>query len=144
MNRAPRRLELHSSGGLLALALAQSLLSGCGSADSTRAARREPMQPVDVSTEVNLCPSFAYAMILPQALRLDEEASVVAFATDPDSGDAELTYAWSATSGDFDEPWNAWAQYRCSASGLQVLSVTTSDPDGCEKRLDFDVTCADK
>lgn len=140
MTHAARIVELRA----LALGLTATLLAACGSADSARAQRTLPPEPIDVSTEVNLCPSFAYAMILPQALRLDEEASVVALATDPDSDDAELLYAWSATSGDFDDPTNAWAQYRCSGPGRQVLSVTTSDPEGCAKRLDFEITCASK
>jgi hypothetical protein len=140
MTHGARTVELPA----LAFALTATLVAGCGSADSTRAERALQPDPVDVSTEVNLCPRFAYAMILPQALRLDEEASVVALATDPDSDDALLLYAWSATSGDFDDPSNAWAQYRCAAPGNQVLSVTTSDPDGCENRLDFEISCASK
>ncbi len=140
MTHAVRTVELRA----LALGLTATLLTACGSADSTRAERALPSDPVGVSTEVNLCPTFAYAMILPQALQLDEEASVVAFATDPDSDDAQLLYAWTATAGDFNDPSSAWAQYRCAAPGDQVLSVTASDPDGCEKRLDFEINCASK
>lgn len=135
----PARSNLSS---LARLSTLLPLLLACGAADSTKAARDDVAEPIDVTTEVNQCPTFAYSMVLPQALRAGEAATVVAFATDPDSDDALLRYNWSATSGAFDEPDSAFALYRCAATGPQVLSVTTSDPNGCEKHLDFGVSCA--
>ena len=135
------RLNLCSFGG--EIALASLLLVACGAADATRAERDELAAPVDVSGSVNQCPSFAYSMVLPQALRPGEMAMVAAFATDPDSDDTKLRYLWSATSGDFDEPAAAVALYTCADTGPQVLSVTTADPNGCEKRIDFGISCAE-
>lgn len=134
------RLNLWSFAGVIVLV--SPLVAACGAADSTSAERDEIAAPVDVSGNVNQCPSFAYSMVLPQALRPGEMAMVVAFATDPDSDDDTLRYLWSATSGDFDEPAAPIALYTCADMGPQVLSVTTADPNGCEKRLDFGISCA--
>jgi hypothetical protein len=135
----PARSNLSS---LARLSTLLPLFLACGAADSSKAERDDVAEPVDVNTEVNQCPTFAYSMVLPQALRPGEAATVVAFATDPDSDDTLLRYNWSATSGAFDEPDAAFALYRCAATGPQVLSVTTSDPNGCEKHLDFGISCA--
>lgn len=138
----PARSNLSSFARVSTLLSLALLLLACGAADSTKAERDDVAEPVDVTTSVNQCPTFAYSMVLPQALRPGEAATVVAFATDPDSDDTLLRYNWSATSGAFDEPDAAFALYRCAATGPQVLSVTTSDPNGCEKHLEFGVSCA--
>lgn len=119
-----------------------TLLLGCGSADSTRAARADPADDTQLGASFNTCPTFAYSMVLPQTIHADETAIVVGLGTDPDSDDALLTYRWSATSGVFGHPSDPLSEYTCAAVGPQVLSVTTSDPDGCENKLDFDVVCA--
>ena len=118
-----------------------ALLIGCSAADTTKAARPEATEDVHVESSLTACPSFAYHLVLPRDIRSGEVATVYAFATDADSDDAMLRYAWEATSGDFTEPASALTRYTCSASGPQVLSVTTWDPDGCESHLDLDVTC---
>ncbi len=117
------------------------LAIGCGAADATRAVQGDPPADTQLATTVNTCPSFAYSMILPQAIRASETAIAVALGTDPDSDDSLLTYQWSATSGDFGHPKDPLTEYTCADAGPQVLSVTTSDPDGCENNLDFDVVC---
>lgn len=130
------RLVTSASG-----ALALALLPGCGSSDSTRVVQETPPNDVPFDTGVKVCPSFIYTMVLPQAIRPGEVATVMAFATDPRWNDNELKYLWSATSGGFDRPDASLSQYTCADSGPQVLSVTTSDPEGCENNLDFDVIC---
>lgn len=126
---------------LVLLALGNLTLA-CGSADSVRAERPEDPPDVGVESQINSCPSFAFSLVLPKQIATGESATVAAFAIDPDSDDTKLGYVWSATSGDFAAPTASLTEYTCSASGPQVLRVTTSDPDGCENNLDLDVTCA--
>jgi hypothetical protein len=135
-----RPVVLRLVGGVLPCSVA--LLLGCGAADSSRAVQDEPPDAAQLDATVNTCPSFAYSMVLPQAIRAGETAFVVALATDPDSDDALLTYRWSASSGDFGHANDPLSEYTCADAGPQVLTVTTSDPDGCENNLDFDVVCA--
>jgi hypothetical protein len=121
------------------------LALGCGSADASHFVQeQEPSQEVAIDTGINTCPSFQFSMILPQALHKGETASVLALATDPELGAAAVHYKWTATSGVFDKPEDSFSQYACADAGPQVLSVTASDPDGCEKSLDFDVACDSK
>ena len=124
-----------------AMACVVALLFGCGAADSTKAVQDDPPEDTRLATTVNTCPWFAYSMVLPQAIRAGETAFVVALGTDLESDDALLTYEWSASSGDFGHPRDPLTEYTCADAGPQVISVTTSDPDGCENNLDFDVVC---
>jgi len=133
----PMNLVRFALGATCALAL----LSGCGAADGTKTAREQAPDDVKIDTGINACPSFIYTMVLPEAIRSGEVATVMAFATDPDWDDNKLKYVWSATSGGFDSPNDSLSQYTCADSGPQVLSVTTSDPEGCENNLDFHVVC---
>lgn len=126
-----------------AIPCALALLLGCGSADSTRAARPAPVEDAQLGASINSCPTFAYSMVLPQTIHAGETAIVVALGTDPDSDDSLLTYRWTATAGDFGHPNDPLSEYTCADVGPQVLSVTTSDPEGCENNLDFDVVCAE-
>jgi hypothetical protein len=119
-----------------------ALLAGCGSADSSRAVQGEPPEDATLAATINTCPAFAYSMVLPQTIAPGETAFVVALGTDPDSDDALLKYRWSASSGAFGHPTDPLSEYTCADAGPQVLTVTTSDPDGCENNLDFDVVCA--
>jgi hypothetical protein len=114
--------------------------AACGSADSTRAVREEP-QEARVHSAINSCPTFQFSLILPETIHEGEVASVVALASDHGSGGSSIRYQWSATSGRFDTPNDSSSQYTCTDAGPQVLSVTASDQDGCEKRQDFSVVC---
>jgi hypothetical protein len=123
------------------LPCAFALLSGCGAADGTKTVREEPPDDLNLDTSVYVCPTFIYTMVLPQAIRPGEMATVAAFATDLNFDDNKLKYVWSATSGDFDKPNDSLSRYICADAGPQVLNVTASDPDGCENHLDFNVVC---
>jgi hypothetical protein len=128
--------------GLSALLLCGGVL-GCGAADNVLDTREDAPEDVPINSSVNACPSFAFYMVLPRELRLGELATVTAYATDADSDDTKLSYAWLATSGSFAEPARGLTSYSCTDAGPQVLTVTTWDPDGCENSLDLDVTCAE-
>jgi len=119
-------------------------LAACGSADSTSAAREERQKPQEarIASAINSCPTFQFSLILPEVIHEGEIANVVAFASDPGSGESSIRYEWSATSGEFDTPHDPSSQYTCSDSGPQVLSVTASDREGCEMRQDFSILCA--
>jgi hypothetical protein len=137
---ALRPVTFDSSRPLVPCVLAYLFLS-CGTAEQVRFVRDEPPPQPGIETKINACPSFTFSMVLPKQIRPGELATVLAFAVDPDSDDTQLRYAWSATSGDFVAPADSLTEYACVGSGAQVLRVTTSDPDGCDINVDFDVTC---
>jgi hypothetical protein len=112
----------------------------CSASDTTRAVREDPSE-AQVRPNPNLCPTFSFYMVLPQRIRDDEPAVAIVYATDVDSDDAKLTYAWSATAGDFTHPDETLTEYSCAGLGPQQLKVTTRDPDGCESVLALDVDC---
>ena len=135
------------SEGLQARWVAPLLLlasTACGAADASHAARPAPEDDAVVASSVNTCPSFAFYFVLPRQIHLDEFAIAGVQGIDADSDDTELRYVWSATSGTFSTPGRASTQYRCSESGPQVLTVTTSDAEGCAGALALDVNCADQ
>lgn len=142
MNRAFESSAPPWCSGSSVLLLCCGLL-GCGAAENVLTAREDAPEDVPIDSSVNACPSFAFSMVLPKALRLGELATVMAYATDADSDDTKLSYAWLATSGSFAEPARGLTSYSCTDAGPQVLTVTTWDPDGCENSLDLDVTCAE-
>ena len=129
--------------GALLLAFAANF--GCSSADSTRVVREEPQfVEAEIAPSVNACPTFAFAFVLPKFIRHDETAVALVQGTDLDSDDVDLTYAWSATSGEFSDPTRASTDYRCDSAGPQQLFVSASDPEGCYATHSMDVDCADR
>lgn len=127
---------------LAAAMVATSVLFGCGAGDAVRAERPEVQhEEATVGTTVNLCPTFEFTLFLPRQIHAGERASAAAYATDADSLDSTLAYLWTATSGEFARPTGPLTDYECADAGPQVVSVTTSDLEGCENRVDFDVTC---
>lgn len=140
MGRALRSLSL-GWPNRLACGLLCGAIVACGAADAAISPQPAEDEEVEVASSVNACPSFAFNLVLPKVIRPEEDAVVAVVATDVDSDDTKLSYFWSATSGAFAEPRVGFTNYRCSDSGPQVLSVFTSDPEGCESYLDLDVTC---
>lgn len=130
--------------GLASLLLLLATSTGCGAGDSTRQAREPPAGDLSVAPSINTCPTFAFYFVLPQQIHPDEFAAALVQGTDLDSDDTKLTYAWSATSGVFSAPEQQATEYRCASTGPQILSVTASDPEGCEGLLALDVDCAEQ
>lgn len=129
----------------LFLVLAFAASWGCGTADSTRAIREEPQEvQTEIVPTVNACPTFAFAFVLPKFIRYDETAVALVQGTDLDSDDLDLSYSWSATSGEFSDPSEPATDYRCAATGPQQLFVVASDGEGCAATLSMDVDCADR
>lgn len=114
---------------------------GCGSTDQARSEREPAADDASFGSIINACPSFAFSLVSPQSIRANEKAIVTVFATDLDSDDTLLSYAWSASAGDFTEPDSFLTEYACADAGPQRLRVVASDADGCESALDLDVTC---
>lgn len=120
--------------------------ASCGAADTTLQDRDEPPPEevaIAVAPAVNACPTIASYFILPQRIRPNEAASILVQGIDLDSDDNDLSYAWSATAGEFTEPARPFTEYRCEGTGPQVLTVTASDKQGCDSVLSLDVDCAD-
>ncbi len=129
-----------------ALALASALaICGCSSAEQTDSGPSDADQlvGVNVGSKENVCPHFESAFVLPQTLAPKEISTIDVRATDPDGKDSALQYSWSATSGSLmvlDQPTT---KYQCDKTGQQVLTVITSDPQGCRRALNIEISCVD-
>lgn len=117
--------------------------SGCGAPDSSVAATdNEPgAQEAQVAPDVNTCPSFAFYFVLPKEIPREQVARLIVQGTDEDSDDAELVYAWEASSGTFADSSRPITTYRCDQVGPQLLTVTATDSSNCSKLLALDVDC---
>jgi hypothetical protein len=126
----------------LAATASFALLLGCGAGDQTRAARDDSgdTKLVYAHPTINICPHFEGSFILPQSIPLDTSAFIAVRAVKPDSN-VELTYRWSATSGEFTAPTRPTTEYRCGDLGDQTLTVVAVDEADCEVPLHLDVTC---
>jgi hypothetical protein len=89
----------------------------------------------------NMCPEIESHLLLPHDLDLDAWADASVTARDQDDAREELHFSWTATAGTFSDPVLARTRYRCDGSGPQLLTVTVSDPAGCERRLVMDIEC---
>jgi hypothetical protein len=56
----------------------------------------------------------------------------------------ELELVWRATSGRFSNTSSRITKYRCGSVGDQLLTLSATDPEGCERELNLDVTCLDE
>ncbi len=77
------------------------------------------------------CAIVGGVSVLPSETNVGHSMAVSATATG--ANPSGITYAWSATTGFFDSPSSASANYTCSAVGPVTLTVTVSDgpvPDG--------------
>ena len=88
------------------------------------------------------CPSLHSSVTIPRHIPEGGSSYVEVVASDRDHDD--LSYAWMATSGHFDDPTAPFTHYHCDASGKQVLTVRVSDgnPD-CDRTRRMRVTCGD-
>ncbi len=89
---------------------------------------------IEVHAKFNICPQLKAS-----ADGAAGSFAVSAAAQDQDGGD--LSYAWTAGSGRFQDAGAASTTYACTESGPQVLSVKVTDADGCSIARDVEVTC---
>ncbi len=88
---------------------------------------------VQVNGSAYSCASVSSISVSPAETTVGHVAAVSATATGPLGDGGALTYAWTATSGSFDTPSAASANFTCTSAGLATLTLTVSDglvPDG--------------
>ena len=117
------------------------LLPACGSSGDHNPYPTRADGRLHPAVDYNLCPVFAYHMLLPHDVDPGDSADATVWVVDPDDEEAELRFAWSATSGIFSDPWLPETKYSCAASGLQGLTLQVRDPRGCERSLELEVNC---
>lgn len=147
MNLVPRQPQLpellwRAWAVLSVLALG----SGCGVPDSSQVATGNEPEPQEaqVAPDVNTCPSFAFYFVLPKEIPRNEVAKLIVQGTDEDADDADLAYAWEASSGTFDDSSRPITTYRCDQLGPQMLTITATDSSSCSKLLALDVNCLEQ
>ncbi len=118
-------------------------LLACGGADHVSVPEPPDADagPTKVNSDVNVCPVFGGSLVMPQRIGPSEAALIIVRASDPDSADSSLIYAWSAASGTFSANDRPVTNYRCSEPGTESLTVTAKDAHGCISSLTIDVEC---
>ncbi len=76
------------------------------------------------ATTVN-CATFNSLSVSPSETTVGNSVALSASANGPNA--SALTYAWSATSGSFDDPTSASPHFTCGASGTATLTLRVSD-----------------
>ena len=96
---------------------------------------------VRVNGKLNVCATLAKVVVSPLQTSVGSQIEVFAQASDAE-GDA-IAYAWSATSGSFDDASAAVTMYNCEQTGDHTIAVTVSDDgfDYCDHGWDVDITC---
>jgi len=94
---------------------------------------------VNVDGEINVCPDVDFLFVAPLQTAVGGPISVEAHASDSD-GDT-ISYAWTATDGEFDATDDASATYTCSAPGEQTITVTINDGGSCTTMHQAVVNC---
>jgi hypothetical protein len=116
----------------------------CGTADHV-AARPPPDQDASADTQVaskvNVCPRFDGSLALPQKITPDQTAVLLVTASDPDGNDAQLVFTWSAPNGSFNPSDKPVTNYNCSKLGVQQLTISARDEQGCSSALSLSVEC---
>ncbi|MEI9953511.1 MAG: metallophosphoesterase [Pseudomonadota bacterium] len=99
---------------------------------------------VSLNGNINLCPVVDAAGANPAQVVVGGGIRLTGAAHDPDSSPSALTYAWSATSGVFDNATSQNPLFTCSLSGPVSITLTVSDGDAaptCPDNLTVQVNC---
>jgi hypothetical protein len=91
---------------------------------------------IDISGRINVCPQVTSATA---GAASESSFPLSAAATDLDQDD--LSFAWSASAGSFDDAESASAKYTCGVAGTQTLTVTVDDGQGCTHSKEVTVEC---
>jgi hypothetical protein len=91
---------------------------------------------------VHLCPSLESLGAVPNEAQVGGVVALMAVANAPAPTPAPLGYAWTASSGSFDDPSQPEPHFTCTTPGVATLSVALSDGDPtCVDNLSINVTC---
>lgn len=93
----------------------------------------------DVTAEVNICPEITRMTVAPLTTEVGNQIAVSATATDND-GDT-LTFAWSSNNGSFADSGAMNTSYACTLVGVDTITVTVDDGQGCTDAKSYDVNC---
>ena len=94
---------------------------------------------IGINGSFDQCPLIKSVIAAPASAPVGGSISVSVVASDAD-GDSLMT-AWTATAGSFEDPAAASTHYVCSSAGMQMLTATATDPDGCDDSVSVQVTC---
>ena len=98
---------------------------------------------VRVNGKLNVCPELTKVVVAPLQTSVGNLIDVRSHAEDPE-GDT-IEYAWTSTSGVFDDPSAAATSYTCAETGNHQLTISVRD-DGFGYCLDdwsVDIRCVD-
>jgi hypothetical protein len=99
---------------------------------------------VQVNGAVNICPVIDAAGASPSEALVGGGIRLNGAAHDADNGPSALSYAWTATSGVFDNASTPNPLFTCSVQGPATLTLTVSDGDPsptCPDNLSVTVNC---
>jgi hypothetical protein len=132
--------------GSLPCLLSACALFGCGSGEQTPSPDLSaPEQPyIQVDPTINVCPTFAGSLVIPEDIGPGVAAEIVILVNDPDGPNAKLAFSWSAMSGVFSKPDRPTTSYTCDALGPEALTIAARDVAGCTNKLTLNVVCVDK
>src|SRR5690349_24894245 len=89
-------------------------MTACGSIGKLYRYRGDDGETGDVGANLafNVCPDLTLLFVAPQQVDVGLQISVEAEASDPDED--EVSFAWTATAGSFDDPASAQTSYNCT------------------------------
>ena len=93
---------------------------------------------IQIKGRVSDCPTITSFVVNPQRLHVGESGELRGLATDPDS--ANLSFAWTASSGVVADSTVAVTTFRCSEEGTAMLTLTVSD-GSCQDNVVVQAEC---
>jgi len=100
---------------------------------------------ISVNGTINVCPTIQAVSATPSSVLVGGSVALDAEATDPDNGPSPLAYAWTATSGSFDDATKPNPTFTCTTAGTASLTLTVSDGDplkSCADTSTVTVSCS--
>jgi hypothetical protein len=127
---------------LFAMAVACSALLSATCSDDPGAAAachfRSGSGSIQIKGRISDCPTITSFVVNPQRLRVGESSDLRGLATDPDS--ANLSFAWTASSGVIADGAVAVTNFRCTEEGTATLTLTVSD-GSCQDNVVVQAEC---
>jgi 5'-nucleotidase len=82
-----------------------------------------------INGTLNVCPTLDGVSASPAEIIVGGSVSLSAFAHDSDAAPAPLSYSWTATSGEINNPTAQSPRFSCTGAGTPTITVTVSDGD---------------
>ncbi len=111
-----------------------SVTLNCGGDDS----RNDGNLVIDGTIHVNTCPTVNL-VVSPINVSVGNTMDLEAEAEDADGDD--ITFEWTASAGEIDDPDHDDAVYTCTLAGPVTLELKVGDSSGCNVVRKVDVTC---